>query len=820
MKQINKKNIITGVILVVIIALFSIASFAFLGSFKKQLNNVDVNIIAENVNNTYFNVTNNVSFALDVDPSMMSEASSGTYVAENTATLDVSINPALNGLSVKCTYDIIFEYDSSSNIYGVSPTPATSGADKELTLQIVGPNGTSDYFEEKNFNLTSRSKTVVSRAEIINSISGMPTAHRWKFINRFYNLDLDQSELANKSFKGRYYVANVSCDKYEDNTIYSLIKNRYKNNDTYVKLYNEEDASSYANPVYYFNGAVTNNNVLFGGFCWKMVRTTDTGGIKMIYNGVQKEIVDTVTLNESDYTISSNDSSYPFTFNSETSVWENANTENYSSGTVKFSVNSAGNYYLSFSKTSAGAGDYISIKKNNTNVTSILYGNNGNDTSGNPIEDIYLENITTSDVIEIFYGRDQGTVTNIRFNMKRSTGSSYKTCNNSGTTSQLVSTKAFNSNYDSLAYVGYMHNTIYPYSTKSIINSNSFSGSKMVGDSVTYGSTYTLNNTSTVSVSSSNISSVVGKYTCNSSSSTSCSNPWYIVGYSGKTIYYYQLSGGNTDGTSYSKNLVFGNSFTYANNTYTLQNTTAISSDTWISNISSNKTSINTHHYTCFAEGTTCTSLYYVYDISGNKPYFITLTNGKSVDNAINEMLYADDVNKNDSTMKAYIDSWYKEKMTSYTDKLEDTIFCNDRTMSNQSSNGWNPNGGSTTTYLQFKNYSANYSLACTNETDRFSVNNNKAKLTYPVGLLSLSEAALAMRNASAHYLTSGNWYWLASPFRFNGIYADGRVVDSTGYLSYYDVYVAGGVRPAVSLKPGTEYTSGDGSYTNPFVVN
>ena len=62
----------------------------------------------------------------------------------------------------------------------------------------------------------------------------MPTVHRWQFTNRFYNLDLDQTALANKSFKGRYYVANVSCDRYEDNTIYSLIKKRYKNNDTYV----------------------------------------------------------------------------------------------------------------------------------------------------------------------------------------------------------------------------------------------------------------------------------------------------------------------------------------------------------------------------------------------------------------------------------------------------------------------------------------------------------------------------------------------------------------------------------------------------------
>ena len=39
------------------------------------------------------------------------------------------------------------------------------------------------------------------------------------------------------------------------------------------------------NPIYYYRGAVDNNNVYFGGFCWKIVRTTDTGGIKMIYNG-------------------------------------------------------------------------------------------------------------------------------------------------------------------------------------------------------------------------------------------------------------------------------------------------------------------------------------------------------------------------------------------------------------------------------------------------------------------------------------------------------------------------------------------------------
>ena len=40
-------------------------------------------------------------------------------------------------------------------------------------------------------------------------------------------------------------------------------------------------------PVYYYRGAVNNNNVIFGNFCWKIVRTTETGGIKLSYNGTK-----------------------------------------------------------------------------------------------------------------------------------------------------------------------------------------------------------------------------------------------------------------------------------------------------------------------------------------------------------------------------------------------------------------------------------------------------------------------------------------------------------------------------------------------------
>ena len=38
-------------------------------------------------------------------------------------------------------------------------------------------------------------------------------------------------------------------------------------------------------PTYYFRGEVDNNNVVWGGICWLAMRTTETGGVKMIHNG-------------------------------------------------------------------------------------------------------------------------------------------------------------------------------------------------------------------------------------------------------------------------------------------------------------------------------------------------------------------------------------------------------------------------------------------------------------------------------------------------------------------------------------------------------
>ena len=511
-----------------------------------------------------------------------------------------------------------------------------------------------------------------------------------KTYNLYLWIDKDEGSLGNGSTMNKSLNAyltlgsgSVIGTQLVKGGLYKTIENRYNKDKTYLGLYTGEGSDDYPLPVYYYKGNVQNNNVLFAGYCWKIVRTTETGGVKIVYNGVQKD------------------------------------------------------------------------------------------------------------------------------------GS----CNNTGTDSQIGESE-FNEKYNSPAYVGYMYNTVYPSSYKAIINSGSFSGTKAYGDGATYASNkYTLTNATTLDVTSSNISTLVGKYTCNSSSTTgTCSNLWYIVGYSGTTIYYYSLSGGTTDGTTLAnKDYIFGSSFTYANGTYTLSesDTTTINSDTFITN----KENVNTHHYTCLSSGTTCSSIYYVYYISKGTVYYITLTNGKSVSNALNEMLYADDVNKDDSTIKKYIDSWYESNLKDkYEDKLEDTVFCNDRSMSNESSNGWNPNGGSTSTYLYFKNSNtSNQSLVCANETDRFSMSNPKAKLKYPIGLLSVPELSLA-GYGSSHYFNNGQYVWLVSPVGFGNGYA-GVWVASLGGFTNYIVTNSGGVRPSVSLKPNTEFKSGDGSFTSPFVI-
>ena len=67
-------------------------------------------------------------------------------------------------------------------------------------------------------------------------------------------------------------------------------------------------------PVYYYRGNV-DNRVIFANFCWRIVRTTETGGVKLIYDGVPSNgqcnnTGDNSTIGSSKFNESYNDNAY------------------------------------------------------------------------------------------------------------------------------------------------------------------------------------------------------------------------------------------------------------------------------------------------------------------------------------------------------------------------------------------------------------------------------------------------------------------------------------------------------------------------------
>ena len=191
-------------------------------------------------------------------------------------------------------------------------------------------------------------------------------------------------------------------------------------------------------------------------------------------------------------------------------------------------------------------------------------------------------------------------------------------------------------------------------------------------------------------------------------------------------------------------------------------------------------------------------------------------------------------LNTNDSTMKTYIDNWYKNNLTAYTKYLSnDAVYCNDRNL--KSGETYSNSFDYASWERIYTNKQPTYN--CTNMSDAFSVNNTSAKLDYPVGLMTIDELSYAGGAYKAKLTTPYAWYytnengksitgsedsWSLSPSFWNSASSgDWRWGGSSepGYLSYNSVDLAYAVRPAISLKSCTKWASGDGSSSNPYTI-
>lgn len=180
--------------------------------------------------------------------------------------------------------------------------------------------------------------------------------------------------------------------------------------------------------------------------------------------------------------------------------------------------------------------------------------------------------------------------------------------------------------------------------------------------------------------------------------------------------------------------------------------------------------------------------------------------------------------NSYDSNVKSEIDKWYSSNMTAYTKYLEDTVWCNDRSIAPDSQGeGFGTNA--TNYYGRYRlNINKTPSLTCANNNDKYTTTSSKGngKLRYPVALLTADEASLAgsvWNQESSYYLNSGTPWWTMTPSRLNGNYPSIFVVLNTGGL-YAHSGNLDGIRPVVSLKSTVQFKDGgDGTTSNPYVI-
>ena len=193
-------------------------------------------------------------------------------------------------------------------------------------------------------------------------------------------------------------------------------------------------------------------------------------------------------------------------------------------------------------------------------------------------------------------------------------------------------------------------------------------------------------------------------------------------------------------------------------------------------------------------------------------------------------------LNTNDSTIKTYVDNWYKNNLTAYTKYLSnDAVYCNDRNLAS---------GGTYSTtnsfyYAPYERLGTNKqpTYNCTNMSDAFSVNNTSAKLDYPIGLMTIDELSYAggqggtiltapyawyYTNSNGESITGGVSSWSLSPGQWDGSLSTvwgWNDSSRPGVLFHGLVVNSFVVRPSVSLSSDNLISGGDGSANNPYEI-
>ncbi len=201
--------------------------------------------------------------------------------------------------------------------------------------------------------------------------------------------------------------------------------------------------------------------------------------------------------------------------------------------------------------------------------------------------------------------------------------------------------------------------------------------------------------------------------------------------------------------------------------------------------------------------------------------------------------------NENSSTIKTFIDTWYKNNLLNNYNKYinKTAIYCNDRSIGNQNSNGYifyssiTRLDSYTPTYKCGGNGQGGLFESTQAVADKFSASTESGgngKLTYPIALMTVDELIFAgginSHTSSPYpwyYINStntsitGSSYWLTlSPYAWDLDFAKPTYVFGNAIITDEDdTTIENAVRPVISLNSCVKVT-GTGTPNDPYVVD
>ena len=220
------------------------------------------------------------------------------HVSENTDDFTVIFTAAsLDGIDV---YNEVID-DTKKVINFTTKNLKALGDTSTLTYEVT--NNSANYDAEVTVNCKVKDGTEAKYTSIKNELEGNVTKVLAKeTLNGTLTVALNKT--ATEEVKEEY-VCELTFNAVERNSLaiggknlYSLIKDNADT--TTVVNYKVRSGVSGTNgiytttstvgsvPVYYFRGDADkiNNNIIFNNMCWKIIRTTETDGIKILYNGI------------------------------------------------------------------------------------------------------------------------------------------------------------------------------------------------------------------------------------------------------------------------------------------------------------------------------------------------------------------------------------------------------------------------------------------------------------------------------------------------------------------------------------------------------